>query len=126
MFEIFYLRGQQLSYARKVMDGEPKTISALALVSIHSAIAYNDALHIRLTGKRPKGDDHKTAAISTEKSCRVRKLNTAGIVHLKTLIEKKTAYSYGNSAVTSEQAQAVSIKAERFEAWVNQIIKELE
>lgn len=126
MFEVFYERGQQLSYARKLIDGEREAISALALVAIHSAIAYNDALHLRLTGRRPKGDDHKTAAISTEKSCRSKKLNTNGIAHLKTLIEKKSAYSYGDSAVTSEQAQAVSIKAERFEAWVNQIIKELE
>lgn len=126
MFEIFYERGQQLSYARKVMDGEPMTVSALALVSIHSAIAYNDALHVRLTGRRPKYDDHRTAVNSTERNCRARKLNTAGVVHLKALIEKKTAYSYGDSAVTSEQAQAVSIKAERFEAWVNQIIRDLE
>jgi hypothetical protein len=125
MFDVFYERGQQLSLARAVMDNDKDTISALALVSIHSAIAFNDALHIRLTGKRSKSENHNTAADATARQCRSRNLNVNGITQLKRLISNKTPYSYGDRKVTPEQAQAASVAAERFEAWVNQTLKEL-
>jgi hypothetical protein len=125
MFEVYYERGKQLSYARKLMDSDKETVSALALVSIHSAIAYNDALLTRLSGKPSRGEDHASAANATEKHCRSKKIDSRGLQHLKQLIGKKTPYSYGDAAVTTEQAQAVSIAATRFEVWVNQVLKGL-
>ena len=125
MFEVYYERGQQLSYARELMNETKETVSALALVSIHSAISFNDALLIRLSGEPSRNEDHAAAARATERQCQSKKLETKGLKHLKLLIANKTLYSYGDKAITADQAQAASIAADRFEAWVNLTLKGL-
>lgn len=92
--------------------------SAVALLAVHSAISYNDALCIRLTGGRPKGEDHKDAVRSIKKACERAKIEPAGLRHLEKLLSAKTDISYGDRAVNTERAQILSTTAERFVRWV--------
>lgn len=114
-------RGRALQFAnamRLCAEDCPSYASAVALLAVHSAISYNDALHIRLTGGRPKGEDHKDALRSTKKACEKAKIDLAGLGHLEKLLSAKTDISYGDRTVNTEYAQRLSTTAERFVRWV--------
>ena len=67
MLDVFLERGDPLSESRKLMANSPEYASALTLVSIHCAIALNDALLMKLTGKHQFAADHMVAAKRTKK-----------------------------------------------------------
>jgi hypothetical protein len=123
MVEIFVERGDQLSESRKLMRGSPEYTSALALVSIHCAIALNDALLVKLTGRHDITKDHMAAAKRTKKQCSSKRISTDGIRHLEELLKAKTRVSYSNERTTSEAADRLAVASERFEAWVRPLVR---
>lgn len=125
MFEVFFERATQFSAARKLMEGEADYSSPLALLAVHSAISWNDAVLFKLIGGTFKGQDHMDSPRVTEKHCVTRKLNTDGISQLKKLVREKSKISYGDHRITPEAALALSISAERFEKWAVQTLERL-
>jgi hypothetical protein len=121
VLEVYRSRAFQLANAMRLCaEDYPSYASAVALLAVHSAISYNDALHIRLTGGRPKAEDHKYAIRSTKRACERAKIDSAGLRHLERLLSAKTDISYGDRAVDKERAQILSTTAERFEKWVEE------
>lgn len=117
--EVYRNRASQLANAMSLCaDDYTSYASAVALLAVHSAISYNDALHIQLTGTRCKYTDHRMAAESAKKACGKAKIPTDGIKHLEKLLSAKTDISYGDRAVDSERAEKLKTTAERFEKWV--------
>jgi hypothetical protein len=105
------------------MRGSPEYTSALALVSIHCAIALNDALLVKLTGRHDITKDHMAAAKRTKKQCSSKRISTDGIRHLEELLKAKTRVSYSNERTTSEAADRLAVASERFEAWVRPLVR---
>jgi len=106
------------------MADSPEYSSALALVSIHCAIALNDALLVKLTGKHDTAADHMVAAKRTKKQCSSKKISTNGIKHLEELLRAKTRVSYSDERTTFETANRLAVASERFEAWVRPLMKQ--
>lgn len=100
--------------------------AAIALVSVHPAIALNDALLLKLRGTRQKNADHTAAATETEKACTERRIDTKGIKHLRLLLSKKSEVSYGERATSFETASALAVSSERFQEWVYSALRRLE
>ncbi|MBW4038290.1 MAG: hypothetical protein HIU91_05305 [Acidobacteria bacterium] len=123
MLDIFIERGNQLSESRRLMADSPDYSSALALVSIHCAIALNDALLVKLTGKHDVATDHTVAAKRTKRQCSSKKIPASGIKHLEDLLKAKTRVSYSDQRTTFETANRLAVASERFEAWVRPLIK---
>jgi hypothetical protein len=96
--------------------------SAAALLAIHSAISYNDALLIKLSGRRSRSQAHEQAIKSIGKACGIAKIRPQGIEHLKKLLGAKTDVSYGDRQVDRERAEALCILAERFQAWAEGLL----
>jgi hypothetical protein len=124
MVDVFIERGDQLSESRDLMKGSREYSSALALVSIHCAIAFNDALLLKLTGKHDLASDHTVAATRTKKQCSSRKISADGIKHLEDLLRAKTRVSYSDERTTFEIADRLAVSSERFEAWAKPLIKQ--
>lgn len=122
--DVFLERGDQLSESRKLMANEPEYTSALALVSIHCAIAFNDALLVKLTGKHEIATDHMVAVKRTKKQCSSKKIAATGIKHLEELLKAKTRVSYSDERTTFEIANRLAVASERFEAWVKPLMKQ--
>ncbi len=120
--DIFLERAKQLSDVRNLLQGEPAYASATALLAVHAAIAFNDAVLIRLTGKRGGGESHLNAVQMTIRACRTRKINNRGAEHLKMLLSSKTQISYGNEAVSLEIATRLSLASERFQFWAYSVL----
>ncbi|MDQ2925399.1 MAG: hypothetical protein M3R43_07590 [Acidobacteriota bacterium] len=123
MIEVFVERGNQLSDSRRLMEGSQEYTAALALVSIHSAIAFNDALLIKLSGQHLPTEDHMAAVNRTRSQCSANGIGADGIKHLKTLVAAKTKVSYSGQRTSIETATALSVASERFETWVRPLIK---
>jgi enoyl-CoA hydratase/carnithine racemase len=125
MFEVFFERANHLSAARRLVADDADFTSALALLAVHSAISWSDAVAVKLVGSVVKNEDHMTAAQTLEKRCASRRLNRDGLKHLKKLIQEKSKISYGDQRTTSDAARALSISAERFEIWAIKTLERL-
>jgi hypothetical protein len=122
MIEVFIERGEQLGESRKLMKGEPGYAAALALVSIHSAIALNDALLYKLTGHHHADPDHMAAVRRSKKQCLSKRIPQNGLRHLEELVKAKTRVSYSQEKTTIVAADRLAVASERFETWVRPLL----
>ncbi|HET9088141.1 MAG TPA: hypothetical protein VFN53_11510 [Acidobacteriaceae bacterium] len=99
--------------------------SAVALLAVHSAIAFNDAVSERLTGIAHKGQDHSTASRKTRSACVKNKIDTSGIKHLDYLLSKKNEYSY-SGIVGEKKSQDAALNAQRFASWAYRTVLQRE
>jgi hypothetical protein len=117
IIQVYRQRAEQLAACSDLTANGPEYASATALTAIHSAIAYQDAVLLRLQGKLSRSLDHAKAAEHLEKACRNKKIETSGLKHLKNLVGHKTAVSYGPKVTTTDFAATLAEKAVRFQVW---------
>lgn len=91
-----------------------------ALLAIHSAIAYGDALAEGLDGNYTPSPDHRTLAARLEKllNARMHKEQN-GIQHLANLLRRKSKVAYAPDAFREEEVKAMVVSANRFSTWAN-------
>lgn len=105
-----------LSAMKLLRDDAAAYKSAVALLAVHSAIAFNDAVLVRLTGAIPKRTDHADGHRQTKAACARGDIDSAGVQHLQRLIASKSSYSYAG-IVDEKKAQDAADKAEKFANW---------
>lgn len=96
--------------------------AAVALLAVHCAISLNDAVQIAATGKRSRYENHSQTLSDLEGICRANRIDIRGIAHLRWLLTKKTAISYGDRRFTD--AALARDKAERFQSWAYSSFRE--
>ena len=115
---VYHDRGSQLAKAMRLCRyNHPAFLSAAALLAVHSAIAYNDAVQIKLTGDRSRTQDHGQAVAAIKRACGIANIEPRGIAHLGKLLSMKTDVSYGDKEVDNQLAEVLCVAADRFEAW---------
>ena len=73
-FTVYYRRAAQLADAMKLCQDDLSAFaSAAALLAVHSAISYSDALLICLSGTRPRGENHREALAALMRESKRRK-----------------------------------------------------
>lgn len=94
---------------------------SMALLAVHSAISYGDALWIAL------GNENKAATSHSSRKSELEKLlkqlgykQIRGLKHLDSLIGNKTRIAYSPDLLTEKTAVEVSVHAQRFANWANQ------
>jgi hypothetical protein len=122
MIEVFLERATQLALARDLIRDDRSYSAATALLSVHTAIAMNDALLLGLTGKRSRSADHSRAIAETQRACVVKKIDIRGLRHLRSLLSRKTDVSYGDDSVSFEAASSLANTSERFQEWAYSIL----
>lgn len=126
-FAVYYRRATQLADAMKLCrDDLPGYASAAALLAVHSAISYGDALLTGLGGARPRGENHREAVTALKRACMKAKVDQHGIKHFQSLVSAKTDISYGERRVDDERVEAICIAAERFRVWAERILQRRE
>lgn len=124
--DIFLERARQMAQARDLISEEPPYAAATALLAVHSAIAFTDALLFRLTGRAFPMNNHRASVQEVTKRCRAHRLDIKGIAQLSKLISVKTQISYSEHRVTQEAAYKLHIAAGKYEVWVYERLKELQ
>jgi hypothetical protein len=120
---VYQDRGLQLAKAMRMCQGnDPPYYSAAALLAVHSAIAYNDAVQIMLTGKRSQFEDHRRALKPTMSACQNARIDPKGIEQLRILLGAKTDVSYVDKLVEAQIAFRLCTAADRFEAWAQRYV----
>jgi hypothetical protein len=126
-FTVYYRRATQLADAMKLcQDDLSAYASAAALLAVHSAISYSDALLIGLGSTRPRGENHREAVTALKRACTRAKIDRQGVGHFQKLLSVKTDVSYGEKRVDDERAAALCVIAERFRVWAERILQQRE
>lgn len=106
--------------AKDLMDLEDWT--AAGVIIVHSAIAFTDALCIKLSGVKSIGEDHEGAVTLLENTVAESDEKLKAINQLKRIIEEKTKVSYLGELYSQTQAIEMWKRLERFRQWTNTII----
>ena len=126
-FTVYHRRATQLADAMKLcQDDLAVYASAVALLAVHSAISFNDAILIGLGGARPRGENHREAVTALKRICTQAGIDHRGITHFQRLLNAKTDISYGDKQVDVERVTALYMAAERFQAWAERILQRRE
>ncbi len=97
--------------------------NSVALLAIHSAISYSDALRTGLGDERLANDDHDQAADSLRRLLQARKTELGnGLTHPQYLLGRKSGVAYGNERLSDNERKLI-LGAERFSAWANDMGK---
>jgi len=97
-----------------------------ALLGIHGAISYADALRIGLGSKRLSSDDHGGATTELKSLLDTRRFEQQqGVKHLRLLLARKSRISYAAEPVRKNEAEDIVKRARRFADWAEETGKTL-
>jgi hypothetical protein len=123
-----------LAKARDFLDGmklsselaESECRASSALLAVHSAISYGDALWVGLGQKETAAQGHKSRAPRLKKLLNERSYpRQQGLMHLERLLGYKTNVAYSDTSVTEKQVKVMIDHALRFSTWANTVGSEL-
>jgi hypothetical protein len=97
-----------------------------ALLGIHGAISYCDALRIGLGSQRVSSDDHGSAAEELKSLLSARKYEKLqGVDRLGKLLSRKSRIAYTADAVRENEIKDIVVQADRFASWAEDAGKAL-
>lgn len=89
-----------------------------ALLGIHGALSFCDALRIGLGSKKLSSEDHTSAASELRTLLSARRFEISqGIGHLEKLLSKKSRIAYARDASDEASVMQIILHAERFADW---------
>jgi hypothetical protein len=118
-------RAADFSSGMKLLSSDPAYWNSAALLAIHSAISYSDALRIGLGENRLSADDHSKAADLLDERLPLWLEDRKGLKHFRKLLSKKSRVEYSRRRLGLTDANDLVTDAIRFEIWVNRIGKQL-
>jgi hypothetical protein len=97
-----------------------------ALLGIHCAISYCDALRVGLGSPKVSSDDHRKAAADLKSRLLKRRFSDLGGIHqLASLLSEKSSVSYSSNELRRQDAEVIVQQTERFMAWAEAVGKKL-
>jgi HEPN domain-containing protein len=96
--------------------------TAAAVLIVHAAIAYADALCIKISGQRSVGESHEHTVSILEEHVAGEDEKTKALKQLRHIIEEKTRVSYLGEMISPAQTKELLKRLERFREWVLSIL----
>ncbi len=101
-------------------------LQSAALLGIHSAISYADALRTALGDTDLSAEDHLKAAARLKQVLAERKVeDVSGVQRFSTLVKQKSAIAYGKNRTSENDLKAIVESCRRFSVWINRMGKQL-
>jgi hypothetical protein len=98
-----------------------------ALLGIHGALSYADALRVGMGSTNLSSDNHQSAVGDLKSLLASRKFEkTQGVVRLGKLLSMKSRIAYTPEATTEKDIKDILVHAERFAAWAEDAGKKLQ
>ena len=115
-------RAGEFVLAMQLIRDDPEYHNAAALLAIHAAISYTDALRMGLGDRSLSADDHRTSVDSLRRLLREHRIETElPLRQLQTLLASKTAVAYGGGRLSEDGFSQLFVAAERYASWANRI-----
>lgn len=96
---------------------ELEYFTASGVLIVHSAIAFADALCIKLSGVKSTGENHEDTITLVESAVADSSEKSKAINQLRRIIEEKTKVSYLGELYSSAQSKDMLKRLERFREW---------
>ncbi len=112
--------------ARLLQDDMAHYKFSSALLGIHCAISYADALRVGMGSKNLSSDNHLDAVADLESMLTLRRYEKVkGATRLKAILSKKSQIAYNLQATNEKEAKEILLQVERFAAWAEETGKNL-
>lgn len=99
---------------------------ASALLGIHGALSYSDALRVGMGSSNMSSDNHMNAVGDLKSMLALRKFEKPqGADRLGKLLSMKSRIAYTSEATTEKDVKDILVQAERFAAWAEDAGKKL-
>lgn len=96
--------------------------NAIAIVAIHAAIAYADALSIRFGGFKSIEGDH-VRAVDALKEALGDRADATAIRRLQRVLAQKDQVSYQGTHYTVADAKRLTAQAQEFATWAEELLR---
>ena len=115
--------GRRLLHAGRaiVEHGDERHASALAILSVHVAISFADAVAIHSSGRKSTSSDHE-ASVRLLRAALGARLSTATENALRRLIGAKDRFEYQGYVATMREAAVLFGHAERIATWADGVL----
>ena len=125
--EHYLHRARDFFLGMHLMRDDTAYRNSVALLAIHSAVSFSDALRAGLGDEKLANDNHDQAAITLRRLLMERNVDPGnGMVHLQYVLGRKSGVAYGDERLSDNELRRLILGAERFSAWANDMGKRLE
>ncbi len=90
--------------------------SSLALLAVHAAIAYSDALSIAYGGVKSTDGDHD-AVVPTLQAALRQDVSEAALKDLRTVLQEKDAIAYQGEAYSMQDGREIFARTQAYCVW---------
>jgi hypothetical protein len=97
--------------------------NAAGLLMVHAAIAYTDALTIRIAGVKSQGEDHHEAIALLRENTASTEAQRSALEHLAKIIDHKNAVAYSGAIYDAKDTAMLRRHLDRFHKWVVTILQ---
>jgi ADP-ribosylglycohydrolase len=97
--------------------------TAAGVLIVHSAIAYADAISIKLSGQKSSGENHEDSIVLLDEVVADGDTKKNAINQLRRIIEEKTKVSYSGDLYRAILISELWKRLERFRKWAISILE---
>ena len=98
--------------------------NAAGLLIVNAAIAYTDAITIKVGGVKSQGEDHMSAVYLVRKVVLLDKSGETALNHLWRMIQEKNIVSYHGEIYTRQDVDSLWKHLERYKTWALAILEQ--
>ena len=91
--------------------------NAAGVLIIHAAIAYSDAITIKVGGVKSRGDDHMAVVDLLRETVALNDEGVKAANHLARMIEEKNLVSYSGEVYARADVEKLWKQLERYKRW---------
>ena len=92
--------------------------NAAGLLIVHAAIAYTDAITIKIGGVKSHGEDHMAAVDLVKQTVVLDKSDEKALNHLSQMIQEKNLVSYSGEVYGMQDIEKLWKHLDRYKSWV--------
>ena len=97
--------------------------TAAGVLIVHSAIAYADAIAIKLSGQKSSGENHEDSVALVDENVADGEKKKSAINQLRRIITEKTKVSYAGDLYGEPLIRDLRKRLERFRSWALRILE---
>lgn len=97
--------------------------NAAGVLIVHAAIAYTDAITIKVGGVKSRGEDHMMAVRLVEEVVALESHGKKAMQHLRRIIEEKNLVSYSGEIYHRSDVSRLWKRLERYTQWAEEFLE---
>jgi len=97
--------------------------NAAGVIIVHAAIAFTDALTVKIGGVKSRGEDHYQAGQLVQETVALTDDGKRSLKHFFAIIEEKSLVSYSGKIYQRGDIAALWKHLERYQQWIESVLK---